>query len=312
MIVSKPFVAETRPPALAMPRGATDCHAHVFGDPARFPYRNANPRISVGATLHSLGRMHRVLGIERLLLVQPSAYVSDHAHLLNALKRLDSPAVRGVVILGDDTTDGEIEAFHEAGIRGARFNFWKDLGTAPSIESFRRSVDRIRGLGWHIKIYASPDDLIELGDEFRKVTVDAVIDHMAHLDFSAGIDHSYCRAALDLLRRDNWWMLLANGDRSSEGGLPWNDALRFGQAMYAVAPDRCIWASDWPHLAYSKTMPNDAELLELVCRYLPDEEAVRKVMVDNPARLLGFGDLTEPWWSNIEPDAFDQTEGAAR
>jgi predicted metal-dependent phosphotriesterase family hydrolase len=36
--------------------------------------------------------------------------------------------------------------------------------------------------------------------------------------------------------------------------------------------------------------PNDADLLELMYRYAPDEAMVRKIMVDNPAKLFGFPD----------------------
>jgi 2-pyrone-4,6-dicarboxylate lactonase len=34
--------------------------------------------------------------------------------------------------------------------------------------------------------------------------------------------------------------------------------------------------------------PNDADLLELLYRYAPDEAELRKILVTNPAKLFGF------------------------
>jgi predicted TIM-barrel fold metal-dependent hydrolase len=34
--------------------------------------------------------------------------------------------------------------------------------------------------------------------------------------------------------------------------------------------------------------PNDADLLELLYRYAPDETERRKILVENPAKLFGF------------------------
>jgi hypothetical protein len=34
--------------------------------------------------------------------------------------------------------------------------------------------------------------------------------------------------------------------------------------------------------------PNDADLLELLYRYAPDETELREILVTNPAKLFGF------------------------
>lgn len=94
-------------------------------------------------------------------------------------------------------------------------------------------------------------------------------------------------------------MMLSNGDRSSAQGLPWDDAVPFGRAFYEAAPDRCIWGSDWPHVSrwikgdgsLRGSRPHDGDDRDRVVlglRYLPDDQAVRRVFVDNPARLFGF------------------------
>jgi 2-pyrone-4,6-dicarboxylate lactonase len=79
--------------------------------------------------------------------------------------------------------------------------------------------------------------------------------------------------------------MLSHGDRKSATEYPWDDSLPFAEAYFEAAPDRCVWATDWPHPEYPKTPVNDAELVELIYRCLPDKGAVEKVLATNPARL---------------------------
>jgi predicted TIM-barrel fold metal-dependent hydrolase len=68
------------------------------------------------------------------------------------------------------------------------------------------------------------------------------------------------------------------------------DCHAYAQALAAdeAAPDRCVWASDWPHPVSVVQPPNDADLLELMYRYAPDEATLEKIMVRNPAKLFGL------------------------
>ena len=101
---------------------------------------------------------------------------------------------------------------------------------------------------------------------------------------------------LNFLREERFWIMLSNGDHLAHAH-PWDDAVPFGRAFYEAAPDRCIWGSDWPHVGrWIKNRPSPFTVhesgftgkLELGLRYLPDQAAVQKVFVDNPARLFGF------------------------
>ena len=86
-----------------------------------------------------------------------------------------------------------------------------------------------------------------------------------------------------------WWMMASNGNRDSTMESGWDDAVPFGRAFILAAPDRAIWGTDWPHPMWTKRMMNDAEEVELLYRYVDyDAELIRKVLVDNPARLYGF------------------------
>ena len=50
------------------------------------------------------------------------------------------------------------------------------------------------------------------------------------------------------------------------------------------APDRVLWGTDFPH-PNVKVMPNDGELVDLLPLLSSDATALKKLLVDNPARL---------------------------
>ncbi len=69
----------------------------------------------------------------------------------------------------------------------------------------------------------------------------------------------------------------------------WGRFRTVARGLIMAAPDRIIWATDWPHVSYEKpNVPNDAEMLEVLYRYAPEPELRQKILVDNPARLFDF------------------------
>jgi predicted TIM-barrel fold metal-dependent hydrolase len=277
-------------PLAVIPPASCDCQFHVYGDRARYPIRHANPLYEApAAPLSAIADIHTRLGLQRAVVVQATVYTTDHSLLLDTLQELTMAKARGVAIIDDSVSDAELARLDAAGVRAARFNFQKRLGVVPSIDGFRRSVARIRVLGWFIKIFAGPTELPEIAEEIERCDVPVVFDHMGHLDFGHGIDQPGMQRLLKILERDDRWIMLSNGHRSSAQGHPWSDAVAFGRRFYEQAPDRCIWGSDWPHIgSRGGPMPDDGALLALLLSYLPDADAVRRVLVDNPARLFGF------------------------
>jgi 2-pyrone-4,6-dicarboxylate lactonase len=73
-------VAETNtPPAFAMPPGACDTHFHVFEH--GYPHVPDPLYTFPDGTLDAYLRMTEVLGIEHMILVQPSFYGTDNSLL---------------------------------------------------------------------------------------------------------------------------------------------------------------------------------------------------------------------------------------
>jgi 2-pyrone-4,6-dicarboxylate lactonase len=280
------------PPAQPLPPSSCDCHLHVFGDPAKFLDRNPNPvHASRAAPWEDALRMHGTVGFRRGVLVQPANYTTDHSYLHEALQSVPRERYRAIGIIDETVTDAELERLHAAGMRGVRFNFVRMFKMAPSPRLLQSSIERIAQYGWYIKIFVSPEELPDLIETLRAITaVPVVIDHMARLKPGNRTRNAAHGLVLDLLQRENFWVLLSNGARMSAQTSGWHDVVPIGQELYATAPDRCLFGTDWPHTHSHQDGggPQESELIELMYRFLPDAKARQAVLVDNPARLHGF------------------------
>jgi predicted TIM-barrel fold metal-dependent hydrolase len=153
---------------------------------------------------------------------------------------------------------------------------------------FERSIARIAEYGWHARIHAVGSEWLELKELLAKPKITMVIDHMGHPDVRAGVDQPATQLLREFLKRENWWVMISNPDRFSASEETWDDVLPFARSFMEAAPDRAIWATDWPHVMYHRRMPDDAELLEFLFRAAPGAELRRKILAENPARLHGF------------------------
>jgi len=272
------------------PPNTCDSQFHVFGPTDKYPIRPGAVYCTPEATIEAALKLHKTLGIARGVIVQSSAYGTDFRILYDALKTA-GPNYQACIVIDDSVSDAELQKLHDAGVRGARFNFWKVLNLMPSPEGFRRSIARISELGWYAKLHMPVDDLIEMQDLFKPLKLNVVLDHFGRPELDRGLGHPSIAVLDGLLRQGNWWMMLSNGDRWSAHGKPWDDAVALGRHFVDVAPDRMIWGSDWPHplVPVNEPAKDDGELLELVYRYAPNDTVRRKILVDNPAALFGFG-----------------------
>src|SRR5829696_2418299 len=112
-----------RKPRVVLPKASIDTHVHVFepGYPLS-PGRGYNPPDS---TLADLKHLHATLGIERVVLTQPSVYGTDNSAILDAMAALNAETAnraRAVVAITLASTDAELAALDAAGVRGVRLN----------------------------------------------------------------------------------------------------------------------------------------------------------------------------------------------
>jgi predicted TIM-barrel fold metal-dependent hydrolase len=276
--------AAGRTPAFRLPAGACDAHCHVFGPAARFPYAPERRYTPEDAPKEALATLHARLGIARAVIVQASCHGTDNRAMLDCIAS-DPGRFRGVAIVDDSFDEAALAALHAAGVRGVRFNFVKHLGGAPDPAVFRRVLGRIRPLGWHVVLHLDAPDIEALSPLIRAIEVPVVIDHMGRAPAAAGIGQPAFAALLRLADRDDLWIKVSGAERIADP--PFRAAVPFAAALLTALPDRTLWGTDFPH-PNLKHAVDEADLVDLLPEY-GDAAALRRVLVDNPARLYGFG-----------------------
>ncbi|MGH7470251.1 MAG: amidohydrolase family protein [Cupriavidus necator] len=285
-----PFHPHPRTPSRMPPAGTIDSQFHVLGPVEKYPVRPGAAYEMPSATWEAARRMHQALGIRRGIVVQTTTYGADHRVVLDALAAL-GPGYKGCAnaLLFESADDATLEKLHAAGVRGARFSFRQALGAVLSRDAFDRAVARMRELGWYMKIQPEQSGILESAHWFEHLDLPILIDHMGRPNAALGPQRDPNIAKLrELLSRGNFWVMLSLGEKISQAGAPYDDAVPLARALIDAAPHRCVWASDWPHPVSRQAPPNDADLLELMYRYVGSESELQKIMVDNPAELFGY------------------------
>lgn len=283
-----PFDPHPRAPQTPPPALACDAQFHVFGPEDRYPPRPGAAYKMPSATIERALHMHRTLGIGRGVIVQATTYGADHEVVLDGLAAA-GPNYRGcanAVVLAE-RDERYIAKLHDAGVRGARFTR-AALGLKLGPQEFARAVARVEELGWYVKMQPEPEGILENVPLIDSLTCPVLIDHLGRPDPTQGAAEPTRRKMIELLKRGNFWVMLSLTEKISRAGPPWDDVVPIVQDYVAAAPDRCVWASDWPHPVSAKQPPNEGALLDFLARAVPDAGTRKKILVDNPANLFGF------------------------
>jgi predicted TIM-barrel fold metal-dependent hydrolase len=273
--------APFRPPPLAC-----DAHCHVFGPAAKFPYARDAAYVPADAPFEALQKLHAELGLQRAVIVHASCHGGDMRVTLDAIAR-SGGRYRGTAIIDASFGDKDFQAMHDGGIRAVRFNFVKHLGGRPDMGFFKRTVERVKAMGWHLILHLDSSNLEEFKETFSRLPVPFVIDHMGRVNAADGLEQPVFRVLLDFMRREHCWVKICGAERVSSKGPPFADAVPFAKALVAAAPDRVLWGTDWPH-PNVRWMPKDRDLMDLFATMVPEPSLQAKILVDNPARLYGF------------------------
>jgi 2-pyrone-4,6-dicarboxylate lactonase len=278
---------DTRKPKFTPPPLACDAHCHIFGPAAKFPYDPQASYHPPDSPFEALQHLHKVLGIERAVIVHASCHGADMRVTLDGIAR-SGGKYRGTAIIDETYSEKDFQRMGDGGIRGVRFNFVRHLGGRPDMGFFWKTIDRVKAMGWHLILHLDAVDLPELSDTLNKVPVPMVIDHMGRVKAADGLDQPPFKVLLEWMRNDKFWVKVCGAERVSSLGPPFTDAVPFARALIAAAPDRILWGTDWPHPNVGKHMPNDGDLVDLFAHMAPDPMLQKRILVDNPARLYGF------------------------
>jgi 2-pyrone-4,6-dicarboxylate lactonase len=275
------------PRAVVPPPGACDAHCHVFGPADRFPFSPSRTYTPPDAGVELFERLQERLGLSRAVFVQASCHGTHNAAMIDALRR-GGGRYAGVAMIADQTTEPELQEMHEVGVRGARFNFVRHLGGAPDLEMFWRLVARVVPLGWHIVLHFDARDLPAYRYLLDRMPAPYVIDHMARVDASQGVDQEPFQQLVELMQDERCWVKISGAERLTVGGAPpYDDVVPFARRLIEAAPDRVLWGTDWPH-PNVRHMPDDGDLVDLLAAFAPDEMVRNRILVENPERLYDF------------------------
>ncbi|KAH7304058.1 hypothetical protein B0I35DRAFT_363796 [Stachybotrys elegans] len=288
----------------SFPQGSWDSHVHI----EMFPLHPSHPYRPRKADLHDLMKFEAEHGISHVCLIAFSVYHDDNSAIAWALEKLNGRG-RAVVCINPSTvTDEELDWLHNLGARGVRINLRtrsQQMDQKDFQRLLERYADRIRSRGWAIQLYVALAQIEQIASVITGLGVPVVIDHIGAPDSNGGRiqDQPGYKAYMDLLESGLVWTKLSGVYRFDE--LPGLD--EYVIQILRTAPDRVVWASDWPHSGGPEANPNGDRHALQDYRQVDDhgwiarckrwcemadergvETLIRKIWRDNPRTLWQF------------------------
>ena len=279
-----------RTPSVELPSGTVDTHVHVF-EP-KYPLDPARGYDPPPSTLDDLRHLHLTLGVDRVVLTQPSVYGTDNSAIVDSMSTLNTETpnrARAVIACGLDISDDELHTLDARGVRGVRLNT-DNLGGMPiRMDEIPHLCDRIRPLGWHLEFLFPGADIVELMPIFTALTVPMSIGHFAYQSATNGIMTPGFKALLELARAGNTWIKISGANRVSHTDLPpYDDVTPMAHALLDDAPDRLMWGTDWPHPNKYEINPNDGDLVDAAYDWIADADLRQKIFATTPQAFYRF------------------------
>ena len=297
--VTSLFAAAAQPATpvnFAVPKGACDCHTHVF-DP-RFSFAATRTYTPESATVPEMRELHRKLHTDRVVIVQPSVYGTDNSCTLDAMKRLGKRA-RGVAVIDEKITKTVLDEMDRAGIRGVRIN----LGVGPQVDPavarqrLQAVFEQIKGRNWHVQMYVPLPVISAIKEQIMAAPAPLVFDHFGGATGSSGIQQPGFDDLLKLVQSGKAYVKISAAYRIGKAP-DFADAAPLANALIAANPQGILWGSDWPHPDTASgrkatdisplSQIDDGRVFNLLPLWAPDPALRKMILVDNPARLYGF------------------------
>lgn len=274
-------------PRLQAPTGACDCHMHIVYPVSRFPVapdRQPFPEATVAAYRAVADR----LGIERYIVTQTPRYGTDNRSVLAAIEAL-GPNARGTAAVDASVSQQDLDRLTTAGIRGAALHMlpggwfdWDDVSTIAA---------KVMDVGWHLHVQLNGVEFADHIEQLQRLQNTLVIDHIGKFLEPVGTDHPGFRALLRLVDTGRCYVKLSAPYESAWGDPPYLEhSGALAMALIKAAPERMLWASNWPHLGVPDVAakPDDGMLLDTLLRWADNAADRDAILSENPGRLYGF------------------------
>ena len=186
-----------------------DAHFHVFGPADRYPHGGVNEKLRYAPPLAPLSdylELAGLLGIERYVFVQPSAYGRDNSCMLDAMREIGIARCRGIVDVDENAPDALLAEMDKLGVRGVRINVSPVKPPEPGFsETMRPRIERLDArcaeTGLACSISSIPGWLTEeLLPVFAKLRCSFSVAHMGMFLAKDGPRQRGFQKMLDMLR----------------------------------------------------------------------------------------------------------------
>jgi D-galactarolactone isomerase len=268
---------------IKVPKGACDTHMHFYDGTSAAP-GTPNPG-TFGVAMYR--ELQKRLGLQRVIVVQPNAYRDDNRVTLESMKAIGKDA-KGVAVVKPGTPEAELERMTKAGICAVRIMTLH--GGMLGFDVMDAVMAQVHPFGWHANLQLDGRELPKYEAQIKRLPGKFVIDHTGKFLEPVSPDSKEFRSLLNLVDTGRGWVKLsAPYETSKTGGPKYPDVGKLAKALVKKAPERMLWASNWPHPSVPKEKcPSDEDLLDLLLDWAPVEETRRRILVDNPSELYGF------------------------
>jgi D-galactarolactone isomerase len=270
--------------SFSVPAGACDCHIHAYDE--AYPLAPTATFKPPHAPVNDYVQVQAALGLMRVVVVQPTGYGFDNRCTLATVASMGGRA-RAVAMVPVQVTDSELQALHAAGVRGVRMMMFP--GGLLGWDALAPMADKVRPWGWHLNVQFNGCEFVQRLSLLQSLNVPLVIDHTGKfLVPPAGTSDPAFQALCRLLDTGRVWVKLSAPYETSRHGAPhYDDVGLLARYLATHYPERCLWASNWPH-PNQDPVPSNAAMLNLLPNWVARHADLQRILVDNPAQLYGF------------------------
>jgi predicted TIM-barrel fold metal-dependent hydrolase len=294
-LMSEDASAGAAPPVLP---GACDSHVHIIGPRGKYPMVANRAYTPPEASVAQLKALRTRIGMSRNVIVQPSFYGTDNSCMLDALAELGASA-RGVAVVTPTASQQLLRDLDAKGVRGVRINLESAGNRDPKAAAalLAQYAKLVAPLNWHIQIFAAVTVIGQIAGQIADLKVPVVVDHFGLPVAADGFSQRGFGGMYDLVRAKVIYVKLSAPYRVSKQR-DYSDLTWLGRTLIQGAPDRMLWASDWPHTQTIPERPveevtpfsriDNVAVLRLFSSWCPDEATRKMILVDTPAKLYRF------------------------
>ncbi|HZV60636.1 MAG TPA: amidohydrolase family protein [Candidatus Eremiobacteraceae bacterium] len=284
-----------------LPNHACDCHVHIF-NPEKFSYSMPRTYTPGSALVSNLLTIENQIGIERVVLVQPSTYAEDNRALLDALQQLGLAKARGIVVIDPkNVRSSQLQDLESMGVRGIRLNLETSgqRDTAVASKLLKEAASKVAHLNWLIQLYADIAMLAALAPVMNEIGCPVLLDHFAGVKVHKATEQQKdIETVLNAAQSGNINIKLSAPYRVSRNE-NYADVEPLLRRLIETLPNHVVWGSDWPHTGSSESRSANLDEIEpfrnedagknlnQLIRQCKDGDLDR-ILVSNPARLFRF------------------------